>query len=456
MGAGIADPGILRWMGKYYLYATKVTEDDGLRCWESSDLVNWTYKGFCLGKDSALDNGMAWSPGPFYYNGTFYLYVCGPDQKHKVFAAQSPTGPFKCVNTDLLNVNTLDAVPFLDDDGKLYLFYAGWNGIGIQYREVSSPINADGVNHQTKLMFSADNNGNYWTEGPSMYKHNGTYYLTYCGNDWLRDSYQVQAAKGRTIETIRPQETNPLLVHDKGTWVATGCNWIIRGPDIKSVWNVYHCRKFGGHERRLCLDSLYFDNETGDLRGKVTMGKEQPNPALPDWQDSFQRNRLGSDWRVLSGDWSISRKGILAGDSSESSSVIECTKDIGNEFAAEFNVRFDRAGIFGSDPSYGLLLQDKQGNSLVLGIEVKTKSVEARYRARNTDSAELLISNDLPEVFDLKVWHKVIVESKAGRLKLYFDDMLKIEIANDLKVSGFSLYTDGCRAEYGWMGFSNY
>lgn len=236
IGAGMADPGVLRWMGRYYLYATEVTEDEELRCRESTDLVRWRYLGCCLGNDPALDHGMAWNPAPFYHNGRFYLYVCGPDQKHKVFAADHPAGPFECVNPDLLDVPSLDAQPFLDDDGRLLLTYAG----GTQYRECSSPVSADGANHQLTACKISAQDTNEWTEGSDLVKIDGAYYLSYCGNDWKSDNYQVHAARGRTIAALEPQAGNPVISQIAGPWVATGCSHVVRGPDLKSWWVVFH------------------------------------------------------------------------------------------------------------------------------------------------------------------------------------------------------------------------
>lgn len=449
MGAGIADPGLLRWMGKYYLYATKVAEDPGIRCWESEDLVNWTYKGFCTGNDPAFGSGHAWSPGPFYYNGKFYLYVSGVEQKHRVFEADAPTAPFKCVNNDLLDVNSLDAVPLLDDDGRLYLFYAGWAGVGIQYRECSSPIKADGPNQTLPAcQFSADNNGNFWTEGPSLYKHNGTYYLAYCGNDWLKDSYQVRVAKGRTIADLKPQKTNPLLSQLTGDWVATGCNWIIRGPDLKSVWNVYHCRRFGGHARRMCLDSLYFDKKTGDLCSNGPTWDTQPNPASPDWHESFNRDELGPTWQVASGKWDLRDRERAEGQGDGGSAELLCKAPVNADFVAEFNVKLLGETTAGD---YGVVLRSDEAAIL---LDVASKSL--RLVSRKGSDSRVVAKFTLPAAFDLGAWHQIVVEKSAGRVRVYFDQMLAIDQPLGGAQAHFSLVANKCNAAFGWCGFSNY
>jgi len=451
-GAGIADPGVLRYMGKYYLYATKVGGDKGIRCWESEDLVNWVFKGFCTGDDPVFAQGHGWSPGPFYYNGKFYLYVCGIDQKHNVFESDSATGPFKCVAPDFLNVNSLDGVMFLDDDGQLYLFYAGWAGVGIQYRTCSSPTKADGENHPLKAcQFSAEDNGNFWTEGPTLYKHDGTYYLAYCGNDWARDSYQVRVAKGRSIPKLTPQKTNPIIACAKGEWVAPGCNWIITGPDLKSLWNVYHARKGGAHERRMCLDALHIDPKSGDLICDGPTWQPTPNPAPPTWHEDFARKELGPTWQLISGIWK-SGDGRLTCDAIGDHKTAEmlCKSPMGKDFVAEFNLRLAvKPGS--AKQSYGVSICRGDAGSLLLMIDAKSKSLQLR----NSKPSKVLADSPLPKAFTLDVWHTLVVEKRGGHLTAYFDGMRKIDASIDATGTAFGFVTENCRADFGWCGFSN-
>lgn len=442
IGAGIADPGLLRWMGKYYLYATKVKEDPGMRCWESDDLVNWKYQGLCIGDDPVFADGHGWSPGPFYYNGKFYLYVCGIDQKHRVFESDKPTGPFVCVNKDLIDVNSLDAVPLLDDDGQLYLFYAGWEGVGIQYRKTSSPIKGDGRNQTLPAcQFSADSDGNFWTEGPDLWKRDGVYYLTYCGNNWIKDSYQVRVAKGRSIADLKPQKSDKLVMQLTGEWVATGCNWSIRGPNLKSLWHVYHCRKSGGHVRRMCLDRLYFD-KSGDLRCDGPTWTHQPNPDPPQCCESFLRSDIGPNWQIKSGEWKIGGDNRLVGCNGE----IAWKCPVGANFVAEFNVKLKKSG---GKARYGIAIDSEYGRADIV-VDAVSKSIELRSKG------SLKEKGSLPQHFDLAAWHTIIIQQHNGRMQVRFDDMTKIDAKIDLGSSKLGLIADDCEAAFGWCGFSNY
>lgn len=440
-GPGIADPGLLKWMGKYYLYSTK-TEDPGIRCWESADLVHWKFRGYCTGDEPTFAGHMAWSPTPLYSNGKFYLIVCGIDQKHQAFEADRPWGPFRCVNKDLIDVNTLDASPFVDDDGQLYLFYAGWGGNAIQYRKCSSPAKADGPNEKLPAcQFSVQPN-NFWTEGPSVFKYDGIYYLTYCGNDWAQDSYQVRVSKGRSIQDLKPQDDKPLLAQLDGDWRATGCNWMIMGPDLKSLWNVYHCRKGGGWARRLCLDRLYIDPKTKDLWTDGPTWKDMPNPAMPLWYDEFGRQEIGSNWERESGRWEI-KADQVAGGTVVGSGELVCKVPARDSFAAEFNVRLVDGE---SGARYGLTLC---GDEELLILPKMRQLVL-------TDARSVLARATLPAGTDLKTWHVIRVDKQSTRLRVYFDEMLKMDVTTRPGGGRFGFTADGCTAAYGWCGFSNY
>lgn len=441
-GPGIADPGLLKWMGKYYLYATK-TEEQGVRCWESADLVRWKFRGYCTGDEPTFAGHMAWSPTPVYRNGKFYLIVCGIDQKHQAFEADRPWGPFKCVNKDLINVNTLDASPFVDDDGQLYLFYAGWGGNAIQYRKCSSPTKADGPNQKLPAcQFSVQPN-NYWTEGPSVFKYDGVYYLTYCGNDWGQDNYQVRVSKGRSIEELKPQSNEPLIAQLTGTWRATGCNWMIMGPDLKSLWNVYHCRKGGSWERRLCLDRLYIVPKTRDLWTNGPTWDSQANPATPLWWDDFARQEIGANWESISGKWRLQADAV-AGGTVVGSGKLECKVPTKDSFAVEANIRL----ISGkSNARYGMTLC----SSDELTIDVRAKQLML------TRDGSVIARAALPASTDLNTWHTVRVDKQASRLRVYFDEMLKIDMkAPNAGAGRFGLMASDCTTAFGWCGFSNY
>ena len=92
---GPADPAVIRFRGKYYLYPT--WDGRGYDVFVSDDLVHWEQKPKCF----VDDRGGAWAPDVFWNekgDGKFYLYftVDNPAGGKLMGVAQAdgPLGPF--------------------------------------------------------------------------------------------------------------------------------------------------------------------------------------------------------------------------------------------------------------------------------------------------------------------------------------------------------------------------
>ena len=55
-----ADPFLMTYQGKYYIYATN--SPDGFRVYVSDDLVVWKDKGYCLKKGDVIGQNRFWAP----------------------------------------------------------------------------------------------------------------------------------------------------------------------------------------------------------------------------------------------------------------------------------------------------------------------------------------------------------------------------------------------------------
>ena len=71
-GYGFGDPFVMRHNGVYYLYVSTKDGEIGIKCWESYDLINWTYCGLCA---TDVRTKGAYAPEVYYYNGYFYMYT---------------------------------------------------------------------------------------------------------------------------------------------------------------------------------------------------------------------------------------------------------------------------------------------------------------------------------------------------------------------------------------------
>ncbi|MBR5011900.1 MAG: family 43 glycosylhydrolase, partial [Clostridia bacterium] len=131
-----ADPEILYHDGTFYLYT--LNHPFGSKCSvrvrTSKNLYDWEEAGFAfeITEDSPIHYFM--SPNVFYKDGWFYLLIAsqfaggfGPTEFRVFYAsARSPLGPF-VMNKEKPYVNTepeIGGAPFVDDDGRVYLYYS--------------------------------------------------------------------------------------------------------------------------------------------------------------------------------------------------------------------------------------------------------------------------------------------------------------------------------------------
>ena len=81
-----------------------------------------------------------------------------------------------------------------------------------------------------------------WTEGPTMFKRKGVYYLTYTGNQVWEKNYRVEYAYSHNLEDNFTEENdNVILLNTEGDdHVGLGHNGIVVGPDLDTYYIVYH------------------------------------------------------------------------------------------------------------------------------------------------------------------------------------------------------------------------
>jgi xylan 1,4-beta-xylosidase len=277
---GPADPAVIRYEGKYYLYPT--TDGKGYDVFVSCDLVHWEQKPKCY-HDSRSG---AWAPDVFHNqkgNGRFYLYytVNRPAGGKLVGVAvgDHPLGPFHEHGT--LAEEAIDAHLFQDDDGALYLYYVDLvKGFKIMVQPMADPLTKKPskpvmVIHPTAPWEKARGQV---TEGPWMLKHQGTYCLMYSGSGANGPDYAIGYATAKTpMGPFEKYAGNPIVKRGHGVF-GPGHHCVVTGPDGK-LWMVYHQQNSEeiGWQRFLAIDPLWFD-EHGVIHAKTTRGTEEPGP----------------------------------------------------------------------------------------------------------------------------------------------------------------------------------
>ena len=273
---GPADPAVIHFRGKYYLYPT--WDGRGYDVFVSEDLVHWEQQPKCF----VDDRGGAWAPDVFWNekdDGKFYLYftVDNPAGGKLMGVAQAdgPLGPFTDPHT--LETSAIDAHLFRDDDGALYLYYVKISGgFRILVQPMSDPQTKQGSPVQViEPTETWERRRGAVTEGPWMLKHRGTYYLMYSGSGANGPEYAIgYATSSSPMGPFTKFAQNPIAQQGHGVF-GPGHHCVVTGPD-GGLWMVYHQQESTrvGWRRFLAIDPIWFDAD-GVLHAKTSRGSDE-------------------------------------------------------------------------------------------------------------------------------------------------------------------------------------
>ena len=237
-----ADPFVLTYGGKYYLYATNA--DDGFRVFVSDDFSDWKDLGYCLRAQDVMGDKWFWAPEITERNGKFYM-VYSAEEHIAVAVAEHPAGPFVQKEKKWLSEErAIDGHFFVDDDGRTYLYYVRLrDGNEIYAAPMNDELTAIDEAHEVFLC-RADRE---WelrdckvVEGPFVLKHNGRYYLTYSANHTRSVDYAVgYAVSDSPLGPFVKYEGNPILKKNDRA-LGVGHHSFARSKDGKELICIYH------------------------------------------------------------------------------------------------------------------------------------------------------------------------------------------------------------------------
>jgi len=292
--ADFADPFVMRFNGRYYLYCT----DPLVECWTSDDLTEWERAGPTIGPD-VFPGLVPFAPEVHYAQGFFYMVTSPHGRGHHILRGDSPLGPFELVTPNL--GRAIDGHVLVDDDGRWYFYWSGWEGIWAC--EMPSPTELG-----EPVLTGAAMNG--WTEGPFVTKRDGHYFMTLTGNHFLSPGYRINVAvSDNPLTGYVDDPLNPVLVCAEGEVVGLGHSSSVLGPDLVSTHIVYHNLLPDG-SRQLDLDRQVWCGRSLAVLGP---SRRAVAPAAPDvscdWRDeSLDGWRAdgalvtdGEGWAELSG-----------------------------------------------------------------------------------------------------------------------------------------------------------
>jgi beta-xylosidase len=303
--ADFPDPHVIRVGDTYYAYATNGTGKN-VQLATSTDLVQWELQSDAmpaLGSWAKLGGSFVWAPEVIQIDERFLLYYTARDkvadkQCIGVAIADKPEGKFRDPHDQPLvcqtdEGGTIDAHPFRAADGTLYLYYKNDGNCCSMptylYVQELAPDGLSLVGEPARLI----RNERAWegrvVEAPTMWLHEGSYYLFYSGNDYGGPPYAVgyalcETARGPctaapenpildTTDTVQPPVIGPghqTLITD-----ADGMTWI-----VYHAWEVNSAGRRGSR-RFLWIDRIVWNDGVPSVQGPTVDLQPRPLFAEP-------------------------------------------------------------------------------------------------------------------------------------------------------------------------------
>lgn len=270
-----ADPTIFYEDGMYYLYGTnELDTSQGFYVYTSKDLIHWVSPDgennrLALKKGDSFGSGNFWAPQVFYYKDSYYMAYTA-DEQIAIAKSSSPLGPFIQSNLQPSFKNaeykTIDPYVFIDEDGQVYLYFVKQNG-GNNLYVVSLNEDLTGFEenpHHVCIVAteSWENTAKAsWpvTEGPTVIKRDGTYYLFYSANDFRNPDYAVGYATSQSPLGPWEKQDTPIISRNIIPEDGTGHGDIFAGQNNQLYYVLHtHFKKNQVLPRKTAIVNLLF------------------------------------------------------------------------------------------------------------------------------------------------------------------------------------------------------
>ncbi len=445
---GIGDPYIMKYRGTYFLYCSTRDNMTGIKCWSTKDFITWSGPYTCT---TEAITKTAYAPEVVYWNGTFYMYTSPGGNGHYVLTSNNPTGPFKVATENI--GKSIDGSVFIEDDGKWYFYHASHDGILGCTMPTPTTIGAD-INLNACMK-------NDWTEGPTVIKRNGVYYVIYTGNHVISKGYRIDYAQNSTgpISSYTPQSAqNPILIKTEGSFVGLGHGSAFIGPDLDTYYYTYHnlAGDYGvGPYRRLNFDRIAWNGTKLLLLGPTNWAQQTFQQA--EMSDFFERDEIGANWLIPDGgNWTIKNREMLvqnlSNDDDDTTYKALLNQSTDSNYIAEFTIKGEHSNnenarfgaIFGysDNANYGTVVWHRSSNRLEINFKINNNWETAQYCT-------------LPAGYNPDVWHHLRIEKSGAIYKFFLDGMQKSTITNNLKGGKIGYTTNLCQATFGYIAFNN-
>ncbi len=464
------DPFVLKWGGEFWAYCTGYWHDGRVfGVLHSRDLVHWAELGGAM--EPLPGNAPCyWAPEVVYENGRFLMYYSVGNEtlmEIRVGVAEHPAGPFRDSGRRLTTEDfAIDPHVFVDEDGARYLFYATdflthqFIGTGtVMDRMIDSftlegrprPVTRARYDWQVYDPARKEKGGVRWhtVEGPTVLKHKGLYYEMFSGGNWQNTTYGVSYATSESLERQEEWEQAsdgervlPILRTLPGKVVGPGHNSVVRGPDNRQLFCVYH--RWTEQGRVLAIDRLEWVGERMTVLGPTTT--PQPAPIHPTFQDFVEGERdeeLNEGWETPKGRWGV-RAGEAVQEQTEGEALARCDAVWAGSFLLEVSLR----AVVGETPrgSFGVDIYGADGaRRLRVALEPEKRRIV--FRRSSGDAREA--ARALPENFDFAAYHLLRIDADAARVHVSLDGYAaRTQLFLNGEVGQAGLFTDGAAASF--------
>lgn len=303
-----ADPSAHVFDDKLYIYPSHDIPHDGEDNDNGDEYQMQDYHVFSMDSVDApcIDHGevlskddvpwvrdQMWAPDVVHKNGKYYLVFPARDKEGNfrlgIATAEKPEGPFRPEALCIEGSFSIDPAAFMDDDGKVYVYFGGlWGGQLEKYQNGSfdpsgrepekdkpallpmcavmgedmlsfaeAPRGIQILDEKGEPILAGDEEKRYF-EDPWMHKYKGTYYLSYSTGTTHRVVYATGdnpfgpfTYRGHILEPVIGWTTHHSIVEFRGKWHL-----------------FYHdCELSGGINHRRCVKytELHY-NEDGTIQ----------------------------------------------------------------------------------------------------------------------------------------------------------------------------------------------
>ena len=264
--------------GRLYVYpSTDVSPPtgygsmDGYHVFSTDDMITWKDHGEILhSRDvpwGVKQGGYMWAPDCVYKNGTYYFFFPHKNKERVweigVATSTKPASDFELQGYVKGGKTYCDPCVFMDDDGQVYL-YAVVNAKCYAAKLKDNMMEIEGtLVHQV----GTDEH----REGPFVIKRKGKYYMIYPNHHSPYNEMSYSMADS----PLGPWEPKGLIMEQNDVITMHGSL-----VEYKGQWYMfYHNGALSGgieHNRSICFDPVYF-NEDGTIQMiKKTLGVELP------------------------------------------------------------------------------------------------------------------------------------------------------------------------------------